>query len=117
MSMYKLEKFSEWMDSVSREVVSFHDFSIGGENGYYDGFKPFHKGRKAQEEAIKDGYYLTIRCGLSGIYTCFNEWKNGRWQVEVCDDSETIAFRKFTDKELEGYNKVMALPDDEQNEQ
>ena len=113
MSIYKLEKCSEWMDSVKRKVVSFHDFSIGGEKGYYDGFKPFHKGRKAQEEAIEDGYYLTIRCGLGGIYTCFNEWKNGSWQVKVFDDSETIAFREFTAKELEEYNKIIALPDNE----
>lgn len=42
----------------------------------------------------KDGYYMTIRCGLSGIYTCLNEWKDDKWQLEVTDDSNTIAYSK-----------------------
>ena len=41
-----------------------------------------------------DGYYMTIRCGLSGIYTCLDEWKDNRWQVGVSDDSDVIAYTK-----------------------
>ena len=41
-----------------------------------------------------DGYYMTIRCGFGGIYTCINEWKDGMWQVGVLDDSDVIAYSK-----------------------
>lgn len=41
-----------------------------------------------------EGYYMTIRCGLSGIYTCLDEWKDNRWQVGVLDDSDVIAYTK-----------------------
>jgi len=42
----------------------------------------------------EEGVYVTIRCGLSGIYQMLNEWKNGKWQVGVMDDSVTIAFSR-----------------------
>lgn len=42
----------------------------------------------------EDGYYMTIRCGLNGIYTCLDEWKNSNWQVGVLDDSNVIAYSK-----------------------
>lgn len=42
----------------------------------------------------KDGFYLTIRCGLGGIYSMINEFKNGKWQASVADASTTIAFSK-----------------------
>lgn len=42
----------------------------------------------------EDGWYITIRCGLSGIYTCLNEWKDNKWQVEAADASDTIAYSK-----------------------
>lgn len=57
---------------------------------------------------------MTIRCGLSGIYTCLNEWKDNKWQVEVTDASDTIAYSKeriskeiidaFAKKTLEKYH-------------
>ena len=42
----------------------------------------------------EDGWYITIRCGLSGIYTCLNKWKDNKWQVEAADASDTIAYSK-----------------------
>ena len=42
----------------------------------------------------EDGWYMTIRCGLPGIYTCLNEWKDNKWQVEATDASDTIAYSK-----------------------
>ena len=42
----------------------------------------------------EDGYYMTIRCGLGGIYTHINEWKNGEWMVLATDDSDVIAYSK-----------------------
>ena len=37
---------------------------------------------------------MTIRCGLGGIYTCLDEFKNNNWQVGVLDDSSVIAYSK-----------------------
>jgi hypothetical protein len=42
----------------------------------------------------EDGYYMTIKCGLGGIYTTLNEWKNGEWMVFAADDSGVIAYSK-----------------------
>jgi len=42
----------------------------------------------------KEGFYMTIRCGLGGIYTMLNEWKDNSWQTKVTDDSTTIAYSK-----------------------
>ncbi len=43
---------------------------------------------------IENGFYLTIRCGLPGIYTMVNEWRDGYWMIEVADDSRTVAYSK-----------------------
>lgn len=48
----------------------------------------------AKYSPTENGYYMTIRCGLSGIYTCLDEWKNNKWQVGVLDDSDVIAYTK-----------------------
>lgn len=42
----------------------------------------------------EDGIYLTIRCGLTGIYTHVNEWKDGKWQMGILDGSTTIAYSR-----------------------
>ncbi len=42
----------------------------------------------------EDGIYLTIRCGLTGIYTKVNEWKDGKWQMGILDGSTTIAYSR-----------------------
>lgn len=42
----------------------------------------------------EDGYYLTIRCGLMGIKSYINEWKNGKWQMNILDGSTTIAYSR-----------------------
>ena len=42
----------------------------------------------------EEGYYITIKCGLGGIYTTLNEWKNGKWMVLTTDDSDVIAYSK-----------------------
>ena len=51
-------------------------------------FKP------AQYKPKEDGIYLTIRCGLTGIYTSVNEWKDGNWQCHILDGSTTIAYSR-----------------------
>lgn len=42
----------------------------------------------------EDGTYLTIRCGLTGIYTSVNEWKDDKWQMNILDGSTTIAYSR-----------------------
>ena len=62
------------MKIIEKDILRFHD-----------DYTPSHYPPK------KEGYYMTIRCGFSGIYTCLNEWKEGKWQMQVLDGSQTIA--------------------------
>lgn len=84
----RTEKCKEILDSYKKRIFDFNP-----ENG----FKRF---KALKMEPKEDGTYLTIRCGLSGIYTYVNEWNKskGGWQIEILDGSETIAFSK--DQEL-----------------
>lgn len=62
-----------------------------------------------------DGYYMTIRCGLGGIYYRLDEYKEGRWQLGILDGSYVIAYSRETiskevvnewaRKKLEKYHK------------
>lgn len=93
----KLEQYSEWMKTFENKIVSFSD-SIWNDNVetvLYKGFKPFHDGLSLKE----DCNYLTIRCGLTGIYTCINTWFHGKWMAECLDGSRTIAYRELKDYE------------------
>lgn len=73
----KLKAFSEEVDSYHKPLVDFH-----GE------FKP------ANRNPEKDGYYITIRCGLGGIYQILDEFKDGNWQTGILDDSRVIAYSR-----------------------
>ena len=42
----------------------------------------------------EEGYYMTIRCGLSGIYYHLDEYKNNNWLVRILDASKVIAYSK-----------------------
>ena len=53
-------------------------------------FKPAHYPYQPKE----DGLYLTIRCGLSGIYQTLDRFENGKWQLIVPDGSTVIAYSK-----------------------
>lgn len=48
----------------------------------------------ANRDPKEDGYYLTIRCGLGGIYKTVNEWRDGYWSIETTDASFTVAFTR-----------------------
>lgn len=92
----KLEQYADWMHGFEHKIVDFHT-SVWEDDGrteivFYKDFKPFHKGRTELEEGVT---YVTIRCGLTGIYTCINQWMGGRWGAECLDGSETIAYRKL----------------------
>ena len=84
----KLENYVDWMHTLEKHVVDFHD------TGFYDGFKPYR-----ERLTVENGTYLTIRCGLGGIYTVINEMKDNHWQVECLDGSTTIAYRPLKDEE------------------
>lgn len=64
------------------KITIDHIFDFQGE------YKP------ANHNPDKEGWYMTIRCGLGGIYTWPNEWKDNRWQSEATDASRTIAFSR-----------------------
>ena len=42
----------------------------------------------------EDGFYMTIRCGLGGIYYNLDEWKDSNWQVGILDGSYVIAYSR-----------------------
>lgn len=70
------------------KITEEHIFDFNGE------WKP------ATHNPNKEGFYMTIRCGLGGIYTILNEWKDNDWQMKVLDASTTIAYlRELIPKE------------------
>lgn len=72
-------KMYEKINSYRKDILKFnHDF------------KP------AKYPPTKEGYYVTLRCGLSGIYQVLNQWKDGKWQMQVLDGSDTIAYSRET---------------------
>ena len=99
----ELKKYRDWMDTFHKDIVHFHggpDVALTEDNYLFIGLKPFRE----NYTELEDGkMYLTIRCGLSGIYSCLNEWKEGRWGTEYLDGSTTIAYRKLRPDEI--YNK------------
>ena len=61
-----------------------------------------HEYIPAHHDPKEPGYYMTIRCGLSGIYTHLDEWKDNKWQVGILDDSKVIAWtqEQITDQQV-----------------
>ena len=95
--MKKLELFADYMKCLEYKLTDF------GKEGFFKGFKPYRDNLK-----IEEGFYLTIRCGLSGIGTYLNEFKDGKWQMEILDGSTTIAYRNLRKSEtFENYCKAM----------
>lgn len=95
----ELRKYSAWMDTFHKDIVHFHggpNVMLNEDNKLFIDFKPFREGRTELEEGAM---YVTIRCGLSGIYSCLNQWMGGRWGAECLDGSTTIAYRKLREDE------------------
>lgn len=63
----------------------------------------------AKHPPKEDGYYMTIKCGLGGIYAELNEWKNSKWTVLATDDSDVIAYYKEQISEEDVKNWAMAI--------
>ena len=95
----ELKKYSAWMDTFHKDIVHFHgnpNVVLTEDNALFIGFKPFRENRTELEDGTM---YVTIRCGFSGIYSCLNEWKEGRWGAECLDGSTTIAYRELSEEE------------------
>lgn len=96
----ELRKYDAWMKTFEHTIVDFHETWFSKVDGdFYKNFKPFREGKTELEEKMM---YVTIRCGLCGIYTCLNQWMGGRWGTECLDGSTTIAYREL--REEEKYN-------------
>lgn len=82
-----------------KQLCNFHgDAYLFGDRR----FKPYRETVK-----VENGTYITIRCGLGGIYTMLNEMKDGGWMTKVADASFTIAYAKLTKEEQEEYNNII----------
>lgn len=55
---------------------------------FHDDYKPSNVPPKEK------GFYMTIRCGLGGIYTSLNEWDGEKWMMNILDASKVIAYSK-----------------------
>ena len=55
-----------------------------------------HDYKPANHPPKEEGFYMTIRCGLGGIYYRFDEWREGNWQVGILDASYVIAYSRET---------------------
>ena len=53
-------------------IINFEDEHIFDFKGDY---------KLAKYPPKEEGYYITIKCGLGGIYSYLNEWK--KWQMGV----------------------------------
>jgi hypothetical protein len=47
---------------------------------------------------LADGFYLTIRVRSGCMYQMLNEMRDGHWQAQVLDDSETIMYKNVPDR-------------------
>jgi len=94
----QFKQFYNWSKTFDRHIQDFDR-----KDPFFAEFKPYRENRH-----IDDGLYVTIRCGLGGIYTMLNEIKCGVWQGRVLDDSRTIAYRPLTQGERETYENHLA---------
>lgn len=74
----ELEKLNKELESYKKNIF---DFTVD--------FIPAHLTNPKE-----NGYYITIRCGFSGIYQVVNYWRNGNWLCHCADGSQTIAFSR-----------------------
>lgn len=75
------EEYRKKTEPLKKTIYSFNR---GGD--LMEAFIPFNSPPE------NEGIYLTIRCGLNGIYTAIDQWKEGKWQLGVLDASKVIAY-------------------------
>lgn len=77
-SLARAQKMLDWSKTYEKRIMEFnHDFM------------PMNLHKPKDE-----GFYLTLRCGLTGVYQVLNQWKDGMWQMQVLDGSDTIAYSR-----------------------
>lgn len=74
----KIKALMKELESYHKVIMEFHDTD----------FIPATKNPKEK------GSYLTLRCGLGGIYQMINEWNGKKWMTGALDGSYTIAYSK-----------------------
>lgn len=75
--------------SWCRDVIKKHRVDLL--DAKTEGYTFYKEGRVIDESKI----YLTVRAGLSGIYTMINTYKDGNWEMQVLDGSKTIYYKEF----------------------
>lgn len=74
-------------DEIYKKYKSYNkkilEFDLNENN-----FRPAHYPPK------EDGMYISLRCGLRGIYQTLDWYKDGEWQLRVLDGSRIIAYSK-----------------------
>lgn len=74
-------------DEIYKKIKSY-DKRILDFDRKENNFKPAHYPIK------EEGLYVTIRCGLSGIYQTLDRYENGSWQLRILDGSRIIAYSR-----------------------
>ena len=74
----KTKALMKELESYHKVIMEFHDTN----------FIP------ATNNPKEKGSYLTLRCGLGGIYQMINEWNGEKWMTGALDGSYTIAYSK-----------------------
>jgi hypothetical protein len=85
-----IEKIKEQMERKLREL---HQWDNEIKIPLPSDFKVIRPGRE-----IADGFYLTLRVRSGCMYQMLNEMREGHWQAQVLDDSETIMYKEVPDR-------------------
>ena len=83
--MNKIEEYLKQTKSFQKQLYTFNR----GDNIMEDFCPIYYKPKQ-------NGRYLTIRCGFNGIYTIIDDWKDDKWELDILDSSEVIAYSRKT---------------------
>ena len=96
-----IEKIKEQIERKLREIRQWdNDIKIPLPSD----FKVIRPGRE-----ISDGFYLTLRVRNGCMYQILNEMREGHWQIQVLDDSETIMYKEVPDRLYQILSELNAL--------
>ena len=87
---YKLRELRQWDNDIKVPLPA--------------DFKVVRPGRE-----IADGFYLTLRVRSGCMYQMLNEMRDGHWQVQVLDNSETIMYKEAPDRLYQVLKELEAL--------
>lgn len=83
-----MSKIEEYLKETKSFQKQLYTFNRGG--NIMEDFCPIHYKPK------ENGRYLTIRCGFNGIYIKIDDWKDDKWELDILDSSEVIAYSRKT---------------------